>query len=160
MQADAAAQDVEGEGIVNDNYGYDTRETDFDPTVNNSYYPQPPQDYLNQPQYAPPSAPMSPNTMANLPTSQAATTVQPIYVPYPVVVSDNGDSMALSSLIFGIISAAIGWIPLCGLVALLPAIIGIVFGGLGLKSQRRRGMAVAGILLSIIGIALAFIIFL
>ena len=79
---------------------------------------------------------MPPNTMADQPTSQAASTAQPIYVPYPVVVSDDGDSMALSSLIFGIISAAVGWIPVCGLVALLPAILGIVFGGLGLKSQR------------------------
>jgi hypothetical protein len=137
---------------VSDNYGYDPREADFDPTVNNSYYPQ-------SPQYAPPQAPIPPNTMADQPTSQAASTVQPIYVPYPVVVSDDGDSMALSSLIFGIISAAVGWIPVCGLVALLPAILGIVFGGLGLKSERRRGMAVAGMLLSIVGIVLAFIIF-
>jgi hypothetical protein len=117
-----------------------------------SYYPQPPQ-------YAPPEAPMPPNTMADQPTIQAASTAQPVYVPYPVVVGDDGDSMALSSLIFGIISAAVGWIPVCGLVALLPAILGIVFGGLGLKSQRRRGMAVAGMLLSIVGIVLAFIIF-
>jgi hypothetical protein len=135
---------------VRDNYGYDPREMDFDPTV--SYYPQ-------QPQYAPPEALMPPNTMADQPTSQAASTAQPVYVPYPVVVGDDGDSMALSSLIFGIISAAVGWIPVCGLVALLPAILGIVFGGLGLKSQRRRGMAVAGMLLSIVGIVLAFIIF-
>jgi hypothetical protein len=138
------------EGRVSDNYGYDPRETDFDPAVN--YYPQPPQ-------YAPPAAPMPPDPMATQPTSQAASTAQPIYVPYPVVVSDDGDSMALSSLIFGIISAAVGWIPVCGLVALLPAILGIVFGGLGLKSQRRRGMAIAGMLLSIVGIVLAFIIY-
>jgi hypothetical protein len=138
------------EGRVSDNYGYDPRETDFDPTVN--YYPPPPQ-------YAPPAAPLPPDPMATQPTSQAASAAQPIYVPYPVVVSDDGDSMALSSLIFGIISAAVGWIPVCGLVALLPAILGIVFGGLGLKSERRRGMAVAGMLLSIVGIVLAFIIF-
>ena len=96
---------------MSDNYGYDPRETDFDPTVN--YYPPPPQ-------YAPPGAPMPPNTMADQPTSQAASTAQPIYVPYPVVVSDDGDSMALSSLIFGIISAAVGWIPVrgCGGAAL------------------------------------------
>src|SRR5262249_1704524 len=140
------------EGLVSDNYGYNPREPDFDPRVNNSSYPQPPQ-------YAPPAAPMPPDTMADQPASQAASTAQPIYVPYPVVVSDDGDSMALSTLIFGIISAAVGWIPVCGLVALLPAILGIVFGGLGLKSQRRRGMAVAGMLLSIVGIVLAFIIF-
>jgi hypothetical protein len=137
---------------VRDNYGYDPRETDFDPTVTNSSYPQ-------LPQYMPPSAPMPPNMISNQPTSQAATRVQPVYVPYPVVVSDDGDSMALNSLIFGIVSAAISWIPVCGAVALLPAILGIVFGGLGLKSQRRRGMAVAGMLLSVIGIVLAFIIF-
>jgi hypothetical protein len=76
------------EGLVRDNYGYDPRETDFDPTV--SYYPQQPQD-------APPEAPLPPNTMADQPTSQVASTAQPTYVPYPVVVSDDGDSWRAAS---------------------------------------------------------------
>jgi hypothetical protein len=83
--------------------------------------------------------------------------VQPVYVPYPVPTpgSAPGDAMALTSMILGIVSAAIGWVPVCGLIALAPAIVGIVLGALGLKSQRRRGMAIAGIILSVIGIAAA-----
>jgi hypothetical protein len=62
-------------------------------------------------------------------------------------------------MILGIVAAAVGWIPLCGLVALAPAIVGIVLGALGLKSEKRRGMAIAGIILSVIGIAAATFLF-
>jgi hypothetical protein len=144
---------------VNDNYGYDpNRTTYYDPTINNNIYPPATAEYPPEPQQMPPTL-QPPTTLGNLPPSQPATTVQPIYVPYPVVISDAGDGMALSSLILGIVSAAIGWIPICGVAALLPAILGIVFGGLGMKSQRRRGMAMAGMVLSMLAIAMAFIFF-
>jgi hypothetical protein len=93
------------------------------------------------------------------PPQSAGAGAQPIYVPVPVG-PESGDGMALTSMILGIVAAAIGWVPVCGLIALAPAIVGIVLGALGLKSERRRGMAIAGIILSVIGIALAFIIFL
>jgi hypothetical protein len=89
------------------------------------------------------------------PPQSAGPVGQPIYVPVPVT-SAPGDGMALTSMILGIVAAAIGWVPLCGIVALAPAIVGVVLGALGLKSERRRGMAIAGIILSVIGIVLAF----
>ena|SRR5215469_6101911 len=92
------------------------------------------------------------------PPQSAAPVGQPIYVPVPVT-SPPGDGMALTSMILGIVAAAVGWIPLCGLVALAPAIVGIVLGALGLKSEKRRGMAIAGIILSVIGIAAATFLF-
>jgi hypothetical protein len=87
--------------------------------------------------------------------------VQPVYVPYPVPAPgpQPGDGVALTSLILGIVSAAIGWIPVCGLVVLAPAIVGVVLGGVGLKSERRRWMAIVGIILSIVGIALSTVLF-
>jgi hypothetical protein len=87
--------------------------------------------------------------------------IQPVYVPYSVPTSgaEPGDGMALASMILGIVAAAIGWIPVCGLIALAPAITGIVLGSLGLKSPRRRGMAIAGIILSVVGIAASTFLF-
>lgn len=144
---------------MNDNFGYNSQPASsqpayWDPTVKDSGY----QGY--PPPYAPNSVPLPQYPTANQPSPMAPTVLQPIYVPYPVVVSDSGDSMAVTGLIFGILSAAIGWIPVCGLVALFPGMLGIIFGGLGLKSARKRGMAIAGIVLSIIGIALSFIVLL
>ncbi len=82
---------------------------------------------------------MRQNVIGNLPTVQAPTVIQHVYVPvpYPVAAPDTGGGMAVASLIFGIISASFGWIPFCGVMALFPAILGIVFGGLGMKSRRR-----------------------
>ncbi|MGO8946175.1 MAG: DUF4190 domain-containing protein [Ktedonobacterales bacterium] len=115
--------------------------------------------YTQDPPYPPPPYPPygQPTAAAAPGQSNASPGVQPVYVPYAVAVpgSGPGDGMALTSMILGIISAAIGWIPFCGVVVLAPAIVGIVLGALGLKSQNRRGMAIAGIILSVVGIALA-----
>ena len=103
----------------------------------------------------------SKNAIGNLPTVQAPTVIQHVYVPvpYPVAAPDTGGGMAVASLIFGIISVSVGWIPFCGVMALFPAILGIVFGGLGMKSRRRHGMAMAGMILSMLAIAMAVVYF-
>lgn len=164
---------------MDDNYRYipqqtdfdatDFDATDFDPTAMDTIYPEPTQEYPYQPRYTPPSGPsyyppmdpMGQNAIGNLPTVQAPTVIQHVYVPvpYPVAAPDTGGGMALTSLILGIMSASVGWIPLCGAVALFPAILGIVFGGLGMKSRRRRGMAMAGMILSMLAIAMALVFF-
>lgn len=156
---------------MDDNYGYFQQEsefdpTDFDPTVMDNMYPDPTQEFPHQPRYAPPSAPtyyppsapMGQLPFGNLPTVRAPTTVRHIYMPYQVVLPDRGGGMAVASLILGIMSASVGWIPLCGAVALFPAILGIVFGGLGMKS-RRRGLAIAGMILSMLAIVMALAFF-
>jgi hypothetical protein len=62
--------------------------------------------------------------------------------------------MARASFWLGIISAAVSLIPVCGIVALFPAAVSIAFGWFG-RNSRRRGMAWAGILLSMLAIAAA-----
>jgi hypothetical protein len=143
---------------MSDQYGmqypaaqWGTPEDDFKPP-----YTQDP------PQVPPPYPPYGqPTVGGNQGQAGGSPIVQPVYVPYPVPSSgaEPGDNMALAAMILGIVSAAIGWIPVCGLVALGPAIIGIVLGSLGLKSPRRRGMAIAGIILSVIGIAASTFLF-
>jgi hypothetical protein len=67
----------------------------------------------------------------------------------------QGDGFAVSSLVLGIVGVSLGWIPVCGIVSLAPSIIGVVLGCLGLRSPRHRYLAMAGIVLSAIGVALA-----
>ena len=141
---------------MDDNYGYTPRPTDFDPTAMDDIFSQPTEDYPRQPPYTPPAPLARYNPIGDLPTiKRAPTRVRPPSVPQRVVVRDGRDGMALASLLLGIISGAISLIPLCGIVALLPAMIGILFGWLGLKSSRRRGMAMAGLLFSMLAIAMA-----
>ena len=73
----------------------------------------------------------------------------------PSAAPGQGDNFAISSLVLGIVSVSLGWIPVCGIVSLAPAIIGAVLGCLGLRSAHRRSLAIAGIILSVFGFAFA-----
>ena len=62
--------------------------------------------------------------------------------------------MAVASLVLGIVSLIIGFIPFCGSIALLPAIIGFILGIVSIVLNKKKGdkigMGVAGLVLSII----------
>ena len=62
--------------------------------------------------------------------------------------------MGIAALILGIISLIIGFIPLCGSIAIFPAIIGIILGivDIVLKSKKgeKKGISIAGLVLSAI----------
>lgn len=67
--------------------------------------------------------------------------------------------MAVASLVLGIISILIAWIPLCGSIAGLPAFIGLILGIVALVQSKKnngenKGMGIAGTVLN----ALALII--
>lgn len=66
--------------------------------------------------------------------------------------------MGIAALILGIISIIIGFIPLCGSIALLPAIIGLILGIVDtvLKSKKgeKKGVSIAGLVLSAIAIVI------
>lgn len=156
--------------------GYDPNQTtEYDPTAAADFYPDPTQDYPypSQPTY--PNAPTPPparyNPIGDQPTIQQAPTRVPTRVPArgPVkaqswtrparvsrtrVAPDRRDRLARASLWLGVLSAAVSLIPVCGIVALFPAAMGIVCGWLG-RHSRRRGMALAGMLLSMLAIAAA-----
>ena len=69
--------------------------------------------------------------------------------------------MGVASLVLGIISLIIGFVPLCGAIALIPAIIGLILGIVDTvqksKKNEKKGMSIAGIVLS--AIATVIIIF-
>ena len=69
--------------------------------------------------------------------------------------------MSIASLVLGIVSVILGFIPFCGWFALLPAIVGLILGSIDLsklsKTDSPKGMAIAGVVLNIV--AVIFIIF-
>jgi len=60
--------------------------------------------------------------------------------------------MGVASMIIGIISLVIGFIPMCGFWAAAPAVVGLILGivDLVLKSRRKqpRGKAIVGVILN------------
>jgi len=69
--------------------------------------------------------------------------------------------MGIAALIIGILSIIIAIIPFCGMIALLPAIIGLVLGIIDVvkksKSEGKKGMGIAGIILTSLSIAFCFL---
>ena len=69
--------------------------------------------------------------------------------------------MGRAALILGIISIIIGFIPLCGSIALVPAIIGLILGIVDTVQKKKKGekiaVSVTGLVLS--AIAMVVIIF-
>lgn len=64
--------------------------------------------------------------------------------------------MGIAALVLGIISIIIGFIPLCGSIALLPAIIGLILGIVDVVLKKKKGeklaVSIAGLVLSAIAI--------
>ena len=66
----------------------------------------------------------------------------------------NTDNFAIAGLILGISSLVIEWIPYLSLLTLPAAIVGIVLSVKGLKSTTKKGMAIGGLVCSIVALAL------
>ena len=73
----------------------------------------------------------------------------------------NGSSKGISiaALVCGIVGIVGGWIPGLSWVTLIIAIVGIVLGAIGMKKAKEnnepKGLATAGLVLGIIGTAIA-----
>lgn len=68
--------------------------------------------------------------------------------------------MAVASLVLGIIGLVFAFIPAVGWVGAILGIVGIILGVLGRKSQpEKKGMAIAGLVMSIIAVVLGAIMF-
>lgn len=66
--------------------------------------------------------------------------------------TDNQRIMAIASLVIGILNLCAWLVPVCGF---LLGAIGVVLGVLGMKSPTQKNLAIAGLVLSAIGIVLA-----
>ncbi len=80
---------------------------------------------------------------------------QPVRAVVYDAVPEKNHNAAVGALVLGIIGIVFCWVPLCNFVL---CIIGIVCGAVSLgKKNPGTGMAVAGLILSIIGLLLAAI---
>lgn len=66
--------------------------------------------------------------------------------------------MGIASLVLGIVSVVISFIPFCGVIALVPAIVGLILGIIDTikksKEQQPKGMSIAGTVCSAVAIVL------
>ena len=64
--------------------------------------------------------------------------------------------MGVAALVLGIVSIIVAWIPLCGSIAFVPAVIGLILGIIDTvqksKKGEKKGISIAGIILNAIAI--------
>lgn len=65
--------------------------------------------------------------------------------------------MAVASLILGIVGLVLSFFPFIGWIGMVLAVVGIILGAIGRKDESKRGMATAGLVLSIIAVGWAII---
>lgn len=69
--------------------------------------------------------------------------------------------MGIAALILGIISFILSFIPICGLIGLVPAIIGLILGIVEVvkksKTKEPKGLGIAGIILTAIAIVVSIV---
>ena len=76
------------------------------------------------------------------------------YPPPTVHVQTDSALAPVTSLVLGIVSLLVAWIPLVGIVAWLTAPVGLVFGSIGLRRGRaeHKAMSTIGIVLSAVAL--------
>ena len=69
--------------------------------------------------------------------------------------------MGLAAMIIGIVAVILGFIPLCGMIALVPAIVGLILGIIDVKkrskNQEPKGKGLIGIILNAVAIVVILI---
>lgn len=64
--------------------------------------------------------------------------------------------MGLAAMIIGIVAVILGFIPLCGMIALVPAIVGLILGIIEVKKKSKakqpKGTGMAGIVLNAVAL--------
>jgi hypothetical protein len=110
--------------------------------------------------YAPPPPP--PAGYPAPPPRSPAPAPPPYAQPYPyggVVAQPQGNGLAVTALVLGIISIVFSWVPFFDWVL---AVLAIIFGAIGISTANKRGgagkgMAVAGLILGVITVVLGVI---
>ncbi|MGW4651624.1 DUF4190 domain-containing protein [Kitasatospora sp. NPDC004289] len=107
------------------------------------------------PQPAPGYGPVPPPVPGQYPGG--APGVPPYWPPYPMVAPQPRNGPGIAALVLGIVAVVMVLVVLLFWVAWLPALIAVVLGGIGLRNVRRglatnRGMALAGVVLGVLGL--------
>lgn len=89
------------------------------------------------------------------PFSQQPPFMQPPVMNQPPMPSQPSKGMSIAALVIGIISVVLCWVSYVNIVTLALSILGVIFGAKGMKDNATgsgHGLAVAGLVLSIIGL--------
>ena len=117
-----------------------------DPTYPNADAPYPP--------------PPQPNTVYAQPPYAAQQMYppqpQPAYMPYGGYGVSQSNGPGIAGMVLGIIGVVTFWFPFVGLPV---SVIGLVLSSVGMKRFTGKGFAVAGLVLTIIGVILSLCIF-
>jgi|SRR5579859_6517014 len=115
-----------------------------DPTYPNSDAPYPPPQpntvYAQPPYYQPAAQQMYPPPP------------QPAYMPYGGYRATQNNGPGIASMVLGIIGVLTFWFPFIGLPV---SLVGLVLAAVGMKRIDGKGFAIAGLVLTIIGVILA-----
>jgi hypothetical protein len=79
-----------------------------------------------------------------------------------VIYGQQRNGIGVAAGVCGIIALALCWIPFIDYVSIVVGALAIIFGVIGVRTANRRGgagkgMAVAGIVCGVVGLAIAFI---
>ncbi|MDF2448249.1 MAG: hypothetical protein K0R26_753 [Bacteroidota bacterium] len=73
--------------------------------------------------------------------------------------SKAGKGLGVAGLVLGILAAVISFVPCLGMYAMIPGVIGLVLSVISIiqanKAGAAKGMAIAGLICAIVGIAIA-----
>jgi hypothetical protein len=93
-------------------------------------------------------------------TSSESPTEMPSQVVY---VERKGNGNAVAGFVLGIVGTVLGLVPILAVPALICGLLGVVLGGVGWRAVKldatrgHRGLAIAGTILGVVAIVLAFI---
>jgi hypothetical protein len=84
------------------------------------------------------------------------------YQPQPAHQAQPVNGMAVASMVLGIVGLVFSFIPVIGVIAWPLVILGIIFGGVGISKANQvpgspKGMAIAGLTCSIVGLVICVI---
>ena len=74
-----------------------------------------------------------------------------------VIVEKQSKGMAVAALVLGIVSVIFCWIPFLNIIAWITAILGVVFGIIGMV-KKQGAMAIVGLILSAVAIFLPLVV--
>lgn len=93
-------------------------------------------------------------------------TEQSAYAPYPGPPAPGptkgSNGLATAGFVLGLLGLLGSWIPVLNILSIILAVVGIVFGAIGLARSTRanggRGLAIAGLVLGALGIVIAIVV--
>jgi len=109
--------------------------------------------------YQAPAAPQQPPSQAQQPIYPQYGQMVPYGGQYFVPTTSQGNGQAIAALVLGITSIIFCW---WGVMTLAQVVLALIFGGVGIskanKGAPNRGIAVAGLVLGLIGLVFHFLI--